>query len=190
MPTVLDLLGIAHSAPVRLDGMSHAHSLRSAELSTTQALTLTHTHTHNTHDAGTDTTATADGPRKYLLYNVYTNVEGKAYNVLTNANAAVRDRRYKLIHAFVNNSASLWYPYSNDTTQLSMSASTVVNTVSVAASSDDISETDVCPLYAAMEGSFALMLFDLQSDPYETTNLYNNLTYHTVQVSDVLQLSY
>ena len=186
---MLDLLGIDHSAPVRLDGVSHTHPLRSADLSTTQALTLTHT--HNTHDAGTDTTATADGPRKYLLYNVYTNVEGKAYNVLTNANAAVRNIRYKLIHAFVNNSASLWYPYNNDTiTLLSTAANTVVNTVSVAASSDDISETDVCPLYAAMEGSFALMLFDLQSDPYETTNLYNNLSYHTVQVSDVLQLSY
>ena len=172
--------------------MSHAHPLRSAELSTTQAHTLTdtHTHTQNTHDNHTGIT-TADGPRKYLLYNVYTNVEGKAYNVLTNANAAVRNIRYKLIHAFVNNSASLWYPYNNDTiTLLSTAANTVVNTVSVAASSDDISETDVCPLYAAMEGSFALMLFDLQSDPYETTNLYNNLTYQTVQVSDVLQLSY
>ncbi|KAJ1423512.1 hypothetical protein B484DRAFT_104929 [Ochromonadaceae sp. CCMP2298] len=62
------------------------------------------TGTHSTMVSG----AASPSPRKYMLYNAYANVSGESFDTHTNANAAVRNGRYKLLRAYVDNKSSYW----------------------------------------------------------------------------------
>jgi arylsulfatase A-like enzyme len=98
-------------------------------------------------------------PREYMLYNAYTKVmEGDGaytFDVWTNGVFAIRNSQYKLIHSY--NGSKLMEAVNDD----------VVN--------DDDAELSIitdCKQVDAYDGAYQMELFDLDSDPYETKNLY------------------
>lgn len=105
-------------------------------------------------------------PREFLLYNAIINVEGKNLDMKTNAPVAVRDKQYKLIHAFTENPSAGYYD-----TYLSTDHQ-----------SGDVS----CPQSQSMAGDFKMMMFDLLNDPNETTDVYGNPDLAEVQVGSQL----
>lgn len=127
-PTILSWAGInyrADSEEYKVDGLNQAAAMAGVE------------------GAGT--------PREYMLYNAIVNVEGKNLDMKTNGPVAVRNSRYKLIHAYTSNPSATYYDESLS----------------------DTYDSDVsCPQSQSMAGDFQMMLFDLINDPNETTDLY------------------
>lgn len=106
-------------------------------------------------------------PRGYLLYNYYHKAANIAFDKDVNGSVAVRDRQYKLIHTFIDNSLSKYYSFNDPIDE-----------------NDDHSVTGPkCTEENMMkDGTFEHMLFDLIADPNETTNLYNDPAYSKAQV--------
>jgi arylsulfatase A-like enzyme len=146
-PTILELAGISLSRDelvvAAIDGVSQVQAMRSG--------------------------SSDDNQRKHLLYNAYVNIEGRDFEINTHTNAAIRNQRYKLIHGYVDNEASLWYAYNS---------SSSINSNDSSADSEGY----VCRPSMALEGNFSFMLYDLQDDPYELNNLYHNITYQSIRV--------
>lgn len=81
-PTILQLTGtsFAPKEGFELDGVSHVDSWNGAEY-----------------------------PRANLLYNAYTNVDFYSFNIWSNGSFAIRDERFKLMHAFDSTTYGAWY---------------------------------------------------------------------------------
>lgn len=105
--------------------------------------------------------------RENLVYNMYSNVDEEDFDIYSNANVAVRNKQYKLIHSYVDNYCSEWYTASE-----------------VADSDDNLAYDGInrCGQEQSMEGTYVTMMFDLVNDPYETTDLFNNTAYASVKV--------
>lgn len=142
MPSILSLAGIDTSVVSGMDGADHASYWLS--------------------------TASTEGPRDHLLYNYYLNVESAFLDKAINASVAVRNRQFKLIHAFVDSGFDGWHNIRTDALELN----------------DDVLVLGPrCTESAAMaSGTFTKMLFDLVKDPYEQTNLYEDPQYQTTKV--------
>ena len=119
-----------------------------------------------------------DNQRNYLLYNAYVNIEGQDFDINTHTNAAIRNQRYKLIHGYVDNEASQWYAYNSSSSSSNNSNDSSID-----------SEGYVCRPSMALEGNFSFMLYDLQDDPYESNNLYHNITYHSIRVRYITNIT-
>lgn len=137
-PTILELAGIEYTATPehKLDGVSQATAMKIGE---------------------------SANSRTNLLYNLYYNVEGFSFDLSTNGSFAIRDTRYKLMHAYDSNPLSEWYDFS----------STMAD--------DDNLDSGTCTQSVAMMGTYSKYLFDLQEDPNETNNLYMNSTYDDIK---------
>ena len=98
----------------------------------------------------------APAPRTYMLYNSYYNVRTQNLDMWTDGAFAIRDDRYKLIHFFDNSVYGGWYD------------------AYVENADDDNADVTECSSVAEelTQGDFVYALFDLQNDPYETTNIY------------------
>ena len=134
-PTILSLAGISYTAPsgYELDGYDHSDAIF----------------------------GDADAPRSLLLYNIYYNfTDGEDYDDFSsNIVFAIRNKKYKLVHAY--DDAYHVYDYEDEL------------------DADDLLETsDGCGFSAA--GTYTKYLFDMENDPYETTNLYGDDTYSEV----------
>ena len=115
-------------------------------------------------------TSTGDeSARDYMLYNYIGNIEGAehTFDILSNAPVAVRNKEgFKLIHAFVGNPSSQYYVYddvNDDDGMLHDSAGCT--------QSDSMDQS----------GNYTYMLYDLNVDPYETTNLYSLDSYSVLK---------
>ena len=107
--------------------------------------------------------------RDYMLYNYIVNINGstREFDIKSNSPVAVRNKEgFKLIHAFDGLPSSEWYQY------------------------DDVQDDDGemhgsagCSQADAMEetGTYTYFLFDLNVDPYETTNLYDMEEYSIIK---------
>jgi hypothetical protein len=102
---------------------------------------------------------------------MYAKVAGQGFDITSNVHVAVRNSRYKLLHAFSDNLVSLWDLYgagegeNND--------------------DGDMTQYGDCGIVTAVQalsGTYTKFLFDLQEDPYEKVNLYNNDKYADIQV--------
>jgi len=112
-----------------------------------------------------------------MLYNMYTDVilnsqsmfsapeESIMYN---NSNVAIRDERYKLMHHYTGNSLD--------------SYDSVDDTTSDYVIGYNYGNYQKCICANSMYGNFTHMLFDLQEDPFEMKNLYNQTEYVDIQV--------
>jgi hypothetical protein len=104
-------------------------------------------------------------PREFLLYNMYVNVQKESFSMYGNSALAIRDKRYKLIHAFINNPSSQWYTFAMP-------------------NADDGDMTSgSCPQFLALVGGYNYFLFDLATDPNETKNLFNIVAYSTIKAT-------
>jgi arylsulfatase A-like enzyme len=126
-PTILDLADISYTPDddYALDGVSQV-------------------------DAWSSGTST----RYYMLYNSYYNVQNYFFDMWTNGSFAIRNTKYKLMHAYDSSTYGAWYDYDD------------------LSDDDDISSMGGCSQSGASSGTFTYYLFDLEHDPYETTNLY------------------
>ncbi len=145
-PTILELAGISSYSPAPghdLDGFSQVAAM---------------------------TNMVDTNPRQHLLYNMYLNVQKESFSMYGNAALALRDERYKLLHAFVNNPSSKWYDFAQPL--------------------DDDADmgSGSCPQFLALVGGYTYFLFDLVNDPNETQNLYNLKAYATVKENLYKQL--
>ena len=96
-------------------------------------------------------------PREHLLINYYYNPASPADTHMTSVPMAVRNSRYKLMHTYDSLKAGAWYGRDD-----------------VAESDDDLLTQGGCAQAVAWKtGKFTYYLFDLESDPNETTNLYD-----------------
>jgi arylsulfatase A-like enzyme len=95
-------------------------------------------------------------PRSTMLYNMYTNISDYNFNIWTNGSFAVRDGRYKLMHTYDDKDYGDWYNIDDE----------IEN-------DDDLDSGDRCA-QQFVKGKFTYWFFDLQNDPYETTNLYTS----------------
>ena len=95
-------------------------------------------------------------PRSTMLYNMYTNISDYNFNIWTNGSFAVRDGRYKLMHTYDDKDYGNWYSIEDE----------IEN-------DDDLDSGDKCA-QQFVKGKFTYWFFDLQNDPYETTNLYTS----------------
>jgi arylsulfatase A-like enzyme len=95
-------------------------------------------------------------PRTTMLYNMYTNISDYNFNIWTNGSFAVRDARFKLMHTYDDKNYGAWY------------------TSDELLEDDDDLDTDNRCAQQFLKGKFTYWLFDLQNDPYETTNLYTS----------------
>jgi arylsulfatase A-like enzyme len=100
--------------------------------------------------------------RSYMLYNSYTNVDNSFYkfNIYVNAPMAIRNSRYKLIHSFVGSKLDGWFDMEERMDD------------------DSVLDPGTCDqLDSIGTGNFTFLLFDLENDPYETTNLIDDTKY-------------
>lgn len=97
----------------------------------------------------------ANAPRDHILYNIYTNIESEDFNIETNGALGIRKDRYKLLHAFVDNPYSGYYEMNQ-----------------VLADDGDL-KSQSCPQFLSVEGNYTRFLFDLEEDPSEKFNLYD-----------------
>lgn len=147
MPSMLSLAGIDTSIVKEMDGADHTPFW----LSSTK-----------------EKTSTADGPREYMIYNYYWNVESTYLDKAINASVAVRNKQFKLIHAFVDSGYDGWH---------SIQSSTLED------NDDRLVLGPRCTESTAMAtGTFTYMLFDLVNDPNELTNLYDDAQYEATKV--------
>jgi arylsulfatase A-like enzyme len=101
-------------------------------------------------------TGDEDYPRTTMLYNYYANVDFYTFNLWTNGSFAVRNQQYKLMHHFNSSTYGAWF-----------------STSEIDEDDDDLAADVRCAPQACFgDGDFTYYLFDLISDPYETTNLY------------------
>lgn len=103
-------------------------------------------------------------PRTYMLYNIYYNVLEESFNLNLNAPVAIRNSKYKLVHGYPDTDQGYYYNFSvplDDDTDMSSGS---------------------CPQSLAMRGAYSKMLYNLEEDPNETTNLYSDNTYSSVKV--------
>lgn len=114
-----------------------------------------------------------NGPREFVWYNSYKQVDGIVSG--DNYTFAIRNNRFKLIHAHVGNPTAHWYEIkdilqddddSADTTTSSSNTSLPVL--------QGVTQLDRCGQAMSLTGAFKKFLYDLQEDPYEETNLYNS----------------
>jgi hypothetical protein len=96
---------------------------------------------------------------------MYLNVEGESFDIDSNAPVGIRDSRYKLLHAYTNNSQAEWYDIGREL-------------------DDDASlfSTTSCPQFQTLTGEYTKFLFDLKEDPNEEVNLYLDRNYDGVKV--------
>lgn len=94
-------------------------------------------------------------PREYMLYNHYYNVDHYQFDMWINGSFAVRNSQYKLMHAFNSSIYAVWYQPEETLSD-----------------DDAITEETRCAASSNNDGDFTYWLFDLENDPYETTNLY------------------
>ena len=96
-----------------------------------------------------------DPPREYLLYNYYTMIPGYFFDMWINGSLAIRNSQYKLLHTFNSSTYSNWYEPEM-----------------IVGVDDDINSGSCSEFSETLSGIFQYYLFDLENDPYETTNLY------------------
>jgi arylsulfatase A-like enzyme len=140
LPTIIDLAGITTWSPkpgFDLDGFSHANDL------------LQETKLYN---------------REYLLYNAYSHIETESFDLVQSGSFAIRNRQYKLLHAYLNNPTSLYYDFSEPLDD------------------DNDMRSGSCPQFLSQIGMYTEFVFDLKADPYETTNLVTRLSMNSVKV--------
>jgi arylsulfatase A-like enzyme len=128
-PTILDLADISYSADddYALDGVSQV-----------------------------DAWSSGSSARDYMLYNWYYNVKDQYFDMWKNGSFAIRNSKYKLMHAYDSSTYGAWYTDSD------------------LVDNDDVMEPGSCGQSGASTGTFTKWLFDLENDPYETTNLFDN----------------
>ena len=103
----------------------------------------------------------ADGPRTYMLYNYYTNITDKTFDEPIRA---IRNRKFKLIQTKADNN----YDGTFDADEKQVD-------------DDNLAEQGTCTQGTAVSsGTYTSYLFNLESDPYETTNLYYETKYASV----------
>lgn len=148
-PTILSLAGIEYTPEEAntLDGVSHAKAWF---------------------------VDTEPAPRTNMVYNIYTNIHGLSdMNILTDASCAVRNERYKLIHAYDDLYTGGWHWVDEEYTN------------------DDLKNLVECD-QTSTAGTFTYWLFDLLEDPYEITNLFDSdLIEHVTakaELYDLLQM--
>jgi arylsulfatase A-like enzyme len=110
-----------------------------------------------------------DSPRSVMLYNMWFkyNSDDIDYD-WANSSFAIRNERYKLLHVHQYNTVSEWYDEDE-----------VLN-------DDDDYSLQKCDQAEAIDGNMTYFLFDLDNDPYETSNLYTTdetSKYYTIIVS-------
>lgn len=166
-PTILSLAGIDNYSPTpdtdqSLDGYDQSQAIMTAA-SSAGVVDDDGSDTRSRTSSSSNSHAVFPSVRQYVLYNVYANVEGKDYNISTNGSFAIRDSRYKLMHGY-SGPESGWF--SEDVVQ-ETDDFTIVN--------------DSYPI--STDYPFTYYLFDLVSDPYETSNLYNNSLYDSIKTN-------
>jgi arylsulfatase A-like enzyme len=99
-PTMLSLAGIEYKPDLRheFDGVSHV----TAWLDTPATSTSTSTST------ATAMTSTTTTPRRHLLYNMYLDLTDANFDIWHNGSFAVRDSRFKLVHAYNDSKYGVW----------------------------------------------------------------------------------
>ena len=101
------------------------------------------------------TTGPSDGPRSYILYNYYKAVDEFSWEDGTVR--AIRNSRYKLLETYENDFADTY-----DTTER-QDDDTALDTLGT------------CSQHKTTKsGTYTSYLFDLEKDPYESTNLYTD----------------
>ena len=94
-------------------------------------------------------------PRTILLYNMYVDITDYNFNIWYNGSFAIRDEKYKLMHTYDDPDYGDWY-YPD-----------------IALDDDSIDKETRCA-QQFVKGVFTYWLFDLENDPYETTNIYDS----------------
>ena len=95
-------------------------------------------------------------PRSDMLYNMYTHLTDIDFDIWTNGSFAVRDSRYKLMHTYDDKTYGTWDDIDETTTD-----------------DDNLDSGNGCA-QQFVTGTFEYWLFDLDTDPYETKNIYNS----------------
>ena len=111
--------------------------------------------------------------RQYMLYNAYADVMMRSFN----DSFAIRNRKYKLIAAYVGNPTSHWYTIKD--------ADQDDDDDDAEAKVQESFDPEMCMQQAALKGSFKYFLYNLQEDPFEETNLYGNSDDEDVQDAKV-----
>ncbi len=105
----------------------------------------------------------ADAPRSLLLHNMYYNFTngGSHDDFSSNVQFAIRNKKYKLVHTYDDGYEVFDYE--------------------VELTNDDLAQGDgavTCDIDSV--GTYTKYLFDMENDPYETTNLYSDDQYSEV----------
>ena len=95
-------------------------------------------------------------PRSHVLYNYYYDVQDSFYDKWVNGSFAIRNDKYKLMHTYDAPDYGDWFDYADKL------------------ENDDSLAEGICSQTLAANGIFTYFLFDLENDPYETTNLYDD----------------
>ena len=95
-------------------------------------------------------------PRSHVLYNYYYDVQDSFYDKWVNGSFAIRNDKYKLMHTYDAPDYGDWFDYAEKL------------------ENDDSLAEAMCSQTLAANGIFTYFLFDLENDPYETTNLYDD----------------
>jgi len=98
----------------------------------------------------------ASAPRSSMLYNMYLALTDYDFDIWYNGSFAVRDNRFKLMHTYDDPDYGAWYTPTDEI------------------DGDDDLESDNRCAQQFVTGTFTYWLFDLDADPYETTNLYDS----------------
>eukprot|EP01034_Spumella_vulgaris_P027418 gene27418-34131_t len=148
LPTLLGLAGVSFSARdgYALDGVDQSAAIQSANLKSS--------------------------PREFLLYNAYTNVQDRNFDLNVNGSVAVRNGRYKLMHGYSGGASAMWFEGNllNDGAEY------------------DAGDTS-CSQLQALDGTFGRFLFDLWEDPSELRNLYGSESLADVQTSLYMEIA-
>jgi len=113
------------------------------------------------------------GPRTSMLYNAYHNVDTYQFDMWINGSFAVRNLQYKLMHTYDSSVYGVWYQPEE-----------------LNYDDDAISTETRCAASSNNDGTFTYWLFDLTTDPYETTNLYDSLEDEHVTAKEELYKLY
>jgi len=145
-PTILSIADISYtpSSGHELDGVNHWNSIIEGSSS----------------------------PRDYILYNSYTNVEGKDWNIWKSGGFAIRNDKYKLIHTY----ESKYSGWHNITAEIE--------------NDDELDMIGTCSQTTSMDGVYTYYLFDIVNDPYETINLYDSTSSSVENAKTVLYDKY
>jgi arylsulfatase A-like enzyme len=104
-----------------------------------------------------DAWSSGTSARDYMLYNSYYNVQNSFFDMWTNGSFAIRNSKYKLMHAYDSSTYGAWYDYDD-----------------LVEDDDVLNSGGSCTQQGSFTGTFTKWLFDLENDPYETTNLFDN----------------